>query len=312
MNILRKISSLFLSINGARKKYYSRNKIWNQYQDVENYWEVVVADYFAGRLESYQLKPKQQFSTEKIIWQYWGQGVENAELPEVVQMCFSSVNKYKGEYKVIRLSDETVNHYIDLPDFVWNKRKNPAFNRTFFSDLLRLALLNTYGGVWLDATILLTDTLPVHFAKLDYFIYQRDDAVLNKSYWENTDVHYWGWHSNYKVRTLNSIIFAKKGSAVISTMLNLILHYWKTQDQIINYFFFQILYNLLIQTKFVNEKCPVVSDTIPHLLQAKIKYPDMTSIPDEEIVRLGSIHKMAYFRNNRLERLKLFYKKYIR
>lgn len=311
MNILKKISSIFLYINGAIKKYYNRKKIWKLYQEVENYWRDVVANYFEGKLEIYELKPKQQFSSEKIIWQYWGQGIENSALPEVVQMCFSSVDKHKGEYKVIRLSDETISHYIDLPDFVWEKRKNPAFNRTFFSDLLRLALLNTYGGVWLDATILLTDTLPVRFAKLDYFIYQRDDEVLNKAYWESTDVHYWGWHPNYKVRILNSIIFARKDSAVISAMLNLILYYWKTQNRIIDYFFFQILYNLLIQTKFVNEKCPVVSDTIPHLLQAKIKYPDMSSITDEEIVKLGSIHKMAYFRNNRLERLKSFYKKYI-
>lgn len=311
MNILKKISSLFLYINGTGKKYYNRKKIWKQYQEVENYWEGIVDNYFSGKLDTYEFKPKVQFSTEKIIWQYWGQGIENNALPEVVQMCLSSVDKYKGVYKVIRLNDDTVSDYIDLPDYVWDKKNNPAFNRTFFSDLLRLALLNTYGGVWLDATILLTDTLPVHLAKLDYFIYQRDDAVLNKSYWENMDVHYWGWHKNYKVRTLNSIIFAKKGSALISTMLDLILHYWKTQDRIIDYFFFQILYNLLIQTQFVNEKCPVISDTIPHLLQAKIKYPDSSNITDEEIIKSGSIHKMAYFKHNRLERLKSFYKKYI-
>jgi len=311
MNILKKLSATFIYLKGAIKKHYKRNEIWKLHREVENYWTDVVADYFDGKYDFYELKPKQDLAERSIIWQYWGQGIENTELPEVVKMCFSSVDKYKGDYEVIRLSDETVSHYIDLPDFIWEKRENPAFNRTFFSDLLRLTLLNTYGGVWLDATILLTDTLPVRFTELDYFIYQRDDATSNKAYWENTDVYYWSWHPNHKVCILNSIIFAKKGNAVISAMQNLILHYWKTQDRIINYFFFQILYNLLIQTQFVNEKCVVVSDTIPHLLQAKIKYPDSSPITDEEILKTSSIHKLAYFRDNRLERLKLFYSKYI-
>lgn len=81
-------------------------------------------------------------------------------MPEIVHICFDSVDRYKGEYKVIRLDDAMISEYIDLPDFVWERRKNQQFTRTFFSDLLRVALLSTYGGVWLDATILLTGKLP--------------------------------------------------------------------------------------------------------------------------------------------------------
>ena len=41
----------------------------------------------------------------------------------------------------------------------------------FFSDLLRVALLKAYGGVWLDVTILLTNRLPGKYEKLDFFMF---------------------------------------------------------------------------------------------------------------------------------------------
>lgn len=302
MNILTK---LFKKANNS----YRQRRAWGKHKKIEDYWKDVVTNYFDGKLDRYELRPKQELSGKQIIWQYWGQGFNNGELPEVVSLCFESVDKYKGDYEVIRLSDETVRQYIDLPDFVYGKMKAGSFNRTFFSDLLRLALLDVYGGVWLDATILLTGPLPADYTTFDYFVYQRDDQELNKAYWENMHIYYWGWHPNFKVRMLNSIIFAKRGSVVVSTLLNLILHYWKTQNQIIGYYFFQVLYNLLIQKQFANERCPIVSDTLPHLLQARIKYPDGETVADEDILKLSSIHKLSYFKPKALERFKIFYER---
>ena len=49
-----------------------------------------------------------------------------------------------------------------------------------FTDIIRLALLYNYGGVWIDATILLTDYLPQEYFEMDYFMFQRDDNLENK------------------------------------------------------------------------------------------------------------------------------------
>jgi hypothetical protein len=248
------------------------------------------------------LKPKKQFPDDKIIWQYWGQGINEQELPEIVRICFDSVDKHKDDYQVIRLSDETIRDYIDLPAFVLQKKGNFGFNHTFFADLLRLALLNIYGGVWLDATILLTGPIPESLRKPGYFMYQRSDDEEHKSYWENTYAYYWGWYSGFKVRVLNSIIFAKKNDSVISILLDLMLYYWKTQDCILNYFFFQILYNELITGVLKKEQCPIVSDVIPHFLQTKINGgKDFITRDDLEQI---TIHKMAYFNEEAINRLK--------
>ena len=105
--------------------------------------------------------------------------------------------------------------YLDIPDFIWSKRKADIISRTFFSDIIRLALLYVYGGVWLDATILLSDQLPVQLREQDYFVYQRDAQEPYADYWKNSYAYYWGWHEDYKVKMLNSIIFAKKGLSLI-------------------------------------------------------------------------------------------------
>lgn len=239
-----------------------------------------------------------------MIWQYWGQGIDKDELPEIIQICFDSVDRNKNDYQVIRLTDITISEYIDLPDFVWRKREYVQFTRTFFSDLLRVALLSTYGGVWLDATILLTGSIPAVYEKTDFFMYQRSDEEKNKKYWENVYAYYFGWEPNFKVRMLSSILFAQKESEIISTLTDLLLYFWKTQDSLPDYFCFQILFNELVANYRPAENCPIVNDCIPHIIQTKINgtYDDVSF---EEALELSNIHKMTYFDAAAMIRLKM-------
>jgi hypothetical protein len=284
-------------------------KILEQHRRVAHFWHPLVVAYLNNEIERFSFAPKKRLPENKIIWQYWGQGLDINKLPEIVQICFHSVEKHKGQYQIIRLSDDTINEYLDFPESIGKKRETPEFNRTFFSDLLRLALLKTYGGVWLDATVLLTGTLPNNFAELDYFVYQRDWNEVHKRYWENSYAYYWGWRPGFRVRMLNSIIFAKKDSLVVSALLDLILHYWKTQEGIVDYFFFQILYSELMENQLAGHKCPVVSDTIPHLLQAKIN-GGCNFVTYRDIFAQSGIHKLTY-KNVDADKLKQVLSQYV-
>lgn len=280
-----------------------RRKILKQHKRVADFWCPIIDQYYNGAIEKYKFSVKKKFDNEKIIWQYRGQGIEASNMPEIIHICFNSVDKYKGDYTVIRLSDTTISEYIDLPDFVRQKRENQAFTRTFFSDLLRVALLSTYGGVWLDATILLTDNLPNKYAEMDFFMFQRSDEEKHKKYWENVYAYYFDWHPQFKVKMLSSILFAKKGDKVIISLQDLMLYYWKTQDTLFDYFVFQILFHELINGKLSGYNCPVVNDCIPHIIQTKIngtyKFASF-----EEAMQLTSMHKMAYFDKNSTDMLK--------
>lgn len=270
-------------------------------QRVANYWNPVINKYFDGDIKRYSFTPLANIpENKKIIWQYWGQGLDPELLPEIVRACFASVDKYKGEYEIIRLNDDNIKNYIDFPAFIWEKIENQKLRRVFFSDILRLALLNTYGGVWLDATILLTGPLPQEYTHLDYFLFQRDDNDENKTKWDDPLSRYWGWKPRFKVKVLNSIIFGKKNCEVNQVLMDLLLYYWETQDKALTYFFFQILYHELMENYLPDKRCPVVSDCIPHLLQVKLFYPKLgLSMSYEDILKKSNMHKLTYLTNDR-------------
>ena len=70
-------------------------KLWNarriasiikQHKNVAAFWTPVIEAYYNGEIESYSLKPKKELDTQKVIWQYWGQGMDNVSLPGIVQI----------------------------------------------------------------------------------------------------------------------------------------------------------------------------------------------------------------------------------
>lgn len=247
--------------------------------------ESLIADYDANP-EHFDLVPKKQFDSDRIIWQYWAQGYDS--VPDVVRRCLDSVEKYADGYTLVRLSDENLSNYLDLPQFVQEKRS--VYSRAFFSDLLRLMLLKTYGGVWLDATVFLSAPLPEKYMAHPFFIYHRDPAEPNRNYWENTYAYYFGWAKGFRVNMLSSIMFAKKGSITVYDLCNYMLKWWKEHSDLPDYFFLQILFDVY-QGK---ESYPLVSDTLPHYLQQSINDPKFNLMSKEDILKNIPIHKLTY------------------
>lgn len=250
--------------------------------------------YLKNGLTKFDLKPKQKINNDKIIWQYWGQGITNELLPEIVKISFKSIDIYQKGYQIIRLDDNNINEYLDLPEFVWEKRKNKKFKFAFFSDLLRLALLDVYGGIWMDATILLTDSIPENIESLDFFLFQRDKNATDKIFFENYNKLYFGWHMQHYVNILNSFIVSKKKGLIVHVWLDLLLNFWKTQKTISHYFFAQIMFDALINhEKFRNFNCPVSDDTLVHIMQAR--FDDKFDPAEfERIKQKTVIHKLKY------------------
>ena len=91
---------------------------------------------------------------------------------------------------------------------------------------------------------------------------------------------------------MNSIIYSTKESLVIGDLFQLLLYYWKIENKVSDYFFFQILFTQYIE-RFPKRNCEIISDCLPNMLQMYItgsyrKY----SIP--EIFQKTSIHKLSY------------------
>jgi tetratricopeptide (TPR) repeat protein len=88
------------------------------------------------------------------VFVYWAQGFDSA--PPVVRRCLAALRATNPDADIHELTDETYRYYVDIPeDIVLATGKNKAH----FSDLLRLALLEKFGGVWVDATCYVSEPL---------------------------------------------------------------------------------------------------------------------------------------------------------
>lgn len=86
----------------------------------------------------------------KIIWSYWH---DNAP-PLVVQQCLAGWQTLNPEYQIHLVNADTIKDFID--DIPANLHQHHVTKQ---ADWLRLALLAKYGGLWLDASIILTKPL---------------------------------------------------------------------------------------------------------------------------------------------------------
>lgn len=262
--------------------------ILRQHKNVASLCESLLSE--ENILSNEDVYPKKILPENKIIWQYWAQGY--SEIPEVVRMCFESVDKNRGDYLVIRLSDSNLGEYIDLPEYVIKNRGR--MTTAHFSDILRLYLLSAYGGIWLDATVFMTGSVPDYLFDKDYFVYQRDPDERNKSYWENVYAYYFCWHKDFRVNMLSSIMYARKGSAMINCLLSLLNKWWQNNDYLPDYFMLQIFYDVLIKGKMKEYNCEVVNDCYPHYLQQYKNDPNFDLMSKEMILASFPFHKLTY------------------
>lgn len=265
-------------------------KILRTHSRVARFCDGLIEDYYKsdGRMEIKALKP--ELAGTKVIWQYWAQGYDN--VPDIVGECLKSVERFKDGHRLIRLTDDTVADYIDLPEDIVRNCRNAGL--AFYADLLRFALLSAYGGIWLDATVMLSAPLKDRLRGGDFFMYQRDAGEHDKRYWEGTYAYYFGWRKGFRVRLLNSVIYAERGSTVIGDMCGLLLKFWKENTQVPDYFFLQILFDVLIEGRLKGMNCTVESDCLPHYLQQSMNDPSFSLASREEILNMTEVHKLTY------------------
>lgn len=260
-------------------------KILRNHRRVAAICSELISSYQANPVQ-YALTPKKSFDKDKIIWQYWATGFE--DVPSVVRECLQSIEKYASEFQIVRLTDETVDDYLDIPAFLQEKRA--TMSAAHFADVLRLMLLRTYGGIWMDATILLTQPIPQAYVDNDLFMFRRDPAEPDYRYWRNVYAYYFGWAKGFRVNVLNSFIVAKKNNSMVSDLCDLLLLWWKDHDEVPDYFFFQILFDVY------DDKIsfPLVSDTLPHYLQQALHDPNFHIMSPETIKEKIAVHKLTY------------------
>lgn len=143
---------------------------------------------------------------------YWDTGLEHST--PIVRKCYETWKLVLAEdpqWELVSLSDSNLSEYVSEEVI---KLKNTVESLQAFSDVLRIYLLQRYGGMWVDSTVICLKH-PSKWIDLsdDFFAFRnptsgrrastwclwaKKDSIIAKKWWESV-VKYW---SNVKTASL--------------------------------------------------------------------------------------------------------------
>ena len=207
-----------------------------------------------------EIYQKDDFEGKIPIWVCWWQGEDS--LPELVQVCLKSIQKnIPGEKAVLRfITLENCMEYVTFTDTIIRKFQEGKITLTHLSDILRAELLYRYGGMWIDATYFVSDSLEKALFEKDMFWTIKYPNAIWKS-----DVAQGRWSCNC-LKVPPKSLFAR-------FLMESFWYYWEVSDSLIDYFLIDyvatVAYDTFSEVHKMIEDCPV-SDTVVFELQKNL------------------------------------------
>ena len=211
------------------------------------------------------------------VWVCWFQGMENA--PALVQRCYRSLQENLPDREIILLTEENYRDYVTFPSYMQDKIDSGIITKTHFSDLLRLELLISHGGTWIDATVFCTgNNIPAYMLDSDLFLFQNlkpgaDGHCTLISSWFMTAC------TNHPILLLTRAF---------------LYHYWKTHNSLVDYFLIHDFFQLAIEA-YPEEWEAVIpfSNSTPHILLLRL-FEEYNAPHYQSICAQTPFHKLSY------------------
>lgn len=195
------------------------------------------------------------YSENAPIWVCWWTGEEDA--PQIVKKCIQSIRLNSNGHKVLLINKSNFCDYLDIPDYILEKVNSQKMCIANFSDYLRFSLLEKYGGLWLDATIYVSDTISDSYFTTPYFTCKSE--------------------VDYECRYISRLrwtAFVQGGfikSPLFTFMKRSLEKYWSEHNSAIDY----LLVDYLIELAYVN--CPKIKDLIDNVPLNNLHRDDLQS-----------------------------------
>ena len=157
----------------------------------------------------------------QIIWLCWLDGYENA--PPIVNACKTSVEKNSNGHPIRVITRDNYKDYVNIPVYIVKKSEEGKIGAAHFSDILRICLLEKYGGLWLDATIYCKAPVKDQYFESDFFTCKGERkwvGCMSENQW--TTFCLGGKSHNILFYLLKEFFFA----------------YWMNEECAIDYLFF--------------------------------------------------------------------------
>lgn len=189
-----------------------------------------------------------EFEESAPIWVCWWTGLETA--PPIVGQCVRSVYQNAGKHKVVFVSSRSYREYIEVPDYFIRKLEAKTMKVAHFCDYLRIALLERYGGLWVDATIFCSELIPDTYFTLPFF-------TLKSSYTESRYISKYQW--------VTFCLGGWKHNQFYAFIKEALEAYWQKNDYAIDYLLFDyIIYIAKCNNPYIKQLMDDVPENTPH------------------------------------------------
>lgn len=179
---------------------------------------------------------------EDRMFSLWLQGEEQA--PPLVKACFRTMRSRLAQ-PVEVLDEKTLANWIELPGFVMDKWRGGKIKPAHFSDLVRVELMHSHGGMWLDATGFVTAPIPQRIVDEPFFVYLAG-GIRRHTFMQN------------------AFIRSHRGNALLEMWRAMMLEYWRREPQAFTYFQHQLMFALLVES---NPRARALFKAMPHEAQ---------------------------------------------
>ncbi len=212
-----------------------------------------------------------------IIWVCWLQGMENA--PNIVQKCYTSLKEHIKNKEIIVVTENNYRYYVSFPDYILKKYQEGKISKAHFADLLRIELLYTYGGTWIDATVYCSGTPKQEFLlNSNLFLFQNLKPGLDGDC----------------AAISNWFITASTNNPIILLTRSLLHNYWRTHNYVVDYFIFHYFFQMALETYPQEwEKVVPFSNSTPHILLLRLFEKYDKNIWNA-VKEMTDFHKLSY------------------
>lgn len=215
---------------------------------------------------------------EAPIWYFWLQGEEN--LPPIPKLCLQSIRKHANGHEVIVLTADNYKEYVNIPDALIEMYRAGRIKAAHFADILRVNLLAQQGGLWLDATMLVTDDLPQEIFEVPFFSVKTENQGFFVS----------------QCRWAVFCLGAQKGNPLFVQLSSLFEQYLMSTYLFVDYFLFDNFIDMLYK------RYPVIKTQIDNLPMNNPRVHDMASLlcnkvsdkQYEDLVKDTYLFKLSY------------------
>ena len=184
------------------------------------------------------------------VWFCWLQGIDQA--PELVKKCLQSLSKNLSSNQTIYLiTSDNYGDYVKMPEFLISKWEKGVISKTHFSDIMRLYLLYSHGGIWVDSTVYFSSKIPDYVLNSDLFLFQNLKPGLNGSV----------------LRVSSWFIKSKPKNIIIEESIILIEAYWAKKNFLVDYHLVHHFISISFEKNLEElKRMPRVPNSLSHIL----------------------------------------------